>query len=381
MRTGIANLPLHYGSAPPWLFQRMAKLAREITVFVVSEFGASEMLLKLSDPFWFQSFGCVLGFDWHSSGLTTTTCGALKEGIKGLEKDLGLFIAGGKGATSRKTPSQIESNRFLAQNKALELVYASKMSAKVDNTAVQDGYQLYHHSFIFTSKGDWTVVQQGMNDLNRMARRYHWHYSKVQSSPDASVGIPTLRREKIEDQKGDDYEELDFVDEPHSGIITTKRAKTLNLVAHESEKSREVITEISKEKVEKNIGQVKRILNLAPHHQVNTKDLNPNSLKRILLKTYTSQPQNFEKLLGIYGVGPKTIRSLALISELIYGAKPSFRDPAKFSFAHGGKDGYPYPVDRKNYDKSIEILKEAVIKAKIGEKEKVEAIKRLAYIK
>jgi hypothetical protein len=354
MKTGIANLPLHYGKAPSWLFQRMKTLARQITIVIVDEFGAEEMLRKLADPFWFQALGSLLGFDWHSSGLTTTACGALKEGIRGLEKDLGLFIAGGKGGTSRKTPGEIEGfGKFLSRNPQ-ELIYASRMSAKVDSTAVQDGYQIYHHSFFFTREGSWCVVQQGMNVSRRYARRYHW------------LG------EALED----------FVCEPHSAICCEQRGECLNMVARESGKAREVSSELAKEKPERLIKELARLksLELPSRHQIVVRDMNPERLKRIFLRTYEVQPPGFESLLGIKGVGPKSIRALSLISELIYGASPSFQDPARFSFAHGGKDGHPYPVDRKNYNRSIAVLEKAVSQARIGRREKLETLKRLGLL-
>ena len=353
MRTGVANLPLHYGKAPRWLFSRMTKLAREIIVIIVEEYGSEEFVRKMSDPFWFQSFGCVLGFDWHSSGVTTTVCGAVKEGLKGLEKDLGIFVAGGKGGTSRKTPSEIEEfgNKYPVKADVSKLIYASKMSAKVDNTALQDGYQLYHHNFIFTSNGLWAVVQQGMNTENRWARRYHWLSSSFK----------------------------DFVCEPHTAICCDHKSITFNMVAKESEKARAVSTELAKEKPVKIIQEIKKfeILTLPAKHQIFLRDLRIESLSKVLLKTYERQPENFENLLGIYGVGPKTIRALSLISDLIYGARVSFKDPVKYSFAHGGKDGYPYPVDRKNYDTSISILRKAISEAKLGNSEKMDALRRL----
>lgn len=357
MKTGIANLPLHYGSAPRWLFDRMVKLAREITIFIVSEFSAEEFISRLADPFWFQSLGCVLGFDWHSSGLTTTTCGALKEGIKGLERDLGLFICGGKGGRSRRTPNEIKkfflSSRFKVPSS--DLVYASKISAKVDNTALQDGYQLYHHNFFFTKTGKWAVVQQGMNSFNRMARRYHWFSDEIK----------------------------DFVEEPQSAICCDNKGKPLNLVAKKSDLTRKVTAKIAKDKPEKNIkilGKIVKSLNLPRRHQIFTSDLKKDYLSKIFLKTYQKQPENFEDLLMIKGVGPKTLRALTLIAELIYGAKPSYEDPVRYSFAHGGKDGIPYPVNKKVYDQSIEILHRAIKKAKISLTEKEKAIKRLLNI-
>jgi hypothetical protein len=351
-RTGIANLPLHYGKAPRLLFDRMVPLAREITIAVVAEFGPEDMLRRLSHPYWFQAFGCVLGFDWHSSGVTTTLCGALKEGIKGIEKELGLFTAGGKGKTSRRTPAEIESwGEKIALDPA-PLVYASRMSAKVDSAAVQDGYQLYHHTLLFTSKGDWTVVQQGMNETNRYARRYHWLGETV----------------------------TDFVNEPHAAILAEARGETLNLTAGESASARSTITSIATEKTPKKIvTELKNLktLSLPAHHQIYTNDLHPDSLSKIILSAYERQPQDFEQLLGLSGVGAKTIRALSLISELIHGVAPSYCDPARYSFAHGGKDGIPYPVDRKTYDQSIELLAKAINKTKIGISEKQQAFSRL----
>jgi hypothetical protein len=330
----------------------MVKLAREITIAIVSDFGAEEMLRRLSHPYWFQAFGCILGYDWHSSGVTTTLCGALKEGLKGLEKDLGLFVAGGKGKTSRRTPEEIERWGELLAINPVPLVYASRMSAKVDSSAVQDGYQLYHHSFLFTKSGSWAVIQQGMNETNRYARRYHWLGEQLSS----------------------------FVNEPHSAVLSEARGQALNLVASESDPARTTITEIATEqKPEALIADLKKLktLDLPPHHYLTTQDLHPDSISRILLSTYERQPKDFEQLLGLQGVGAKTIRALSLISELIYGVAPSYRDPARYSFAHGGKDGIPYPVDRKTYDQSIELLRKAISKTKLGIREKNEAVSRL----
>ncbi len=351
-RTGVANLPLHYGKAPRWLFERMVKLAREITIVIVADFGPEEMLRRLSHPYWFQAFGCVLGFDWHSSGVTTTLCGALKEGVKGLEKDMGFFVAGGKGGTSRKTPAELESwGETIGLNPA-PLVYASRMSAKVDNNAVQDGYQLYHHNFFFTTRGNWAVVQQGMNETNHYARRYHWLGETV----------------------------ADFVNEPHSAILSETKGTTLNLVAGESSPARATITEIATEtKPENLMTDLKKLatLTLPAHHPLTVADIHPDSLSKILLSVYERQPEDFEQLLGMQGVGAKTLRALSLISELVYGVAPSYRDPARYSFAHGGKDGYPYPVDRETYDNSIEFLGKVVNKTRLGIGEKNEAMVRL----
>lgn len=358
MRTGIANLPLHYGSAPPWLFKKMTQLAREILKFIILEFSIDDFLIRISDPYWFQAFGCVLGFDWHSSGLTTTVCGALKEAIRGQEKDFGLYVCGGKGKASRKTPQEILNYAEKLGKDLTYLVYASKMSAKVDNSALQDGYQLYHHTFFFTESGKWAVIQQGMGSdfgvNSGWARRYHWLGDNVSN----------------------------FVCEPHAGIISDSRGLALNMVAKESNRCRFISVALTKEKPEKLLRYVKKLesLKLPREHQVFLKNLNSKYLSKIFLSTYTNQPQNYEQFLGIAGVGPKTVRALALISELIYGASPSFKDPARFSFAHGGKDGTPYPVDKKTYEKSIEFLKIAISKAKIGDKDKIRAFSQLTLI-
>ena len=330
----------------------MTKLAREITIAVVSEFGADEMLRRLSDPFWFQALGCVLGFDWHSSGVTTTVCGALKEGTNGIQKELGLFIAGGKGRTSRKTPLEIENVGQHLDYDVKSLIYASRMAAKVDSSALQDGYQLYHHAFFFTKAGLWAVVQQGMNEVNKFARRYHW----------LSEGVS------------------DFVCEPHAAICSQGTGQVLNLIAEESTPARDTITQIIRQdKSDKLVGQLKKLqtLNLPRRHHLELQDIHPERLAKIFVHTYEQQPENFEKLLGLEGVGPKSIRALSLLAELIYDVPVSMRDPARYSFAHGGKDGHPYPVDRKIYDKSIEILHKALEKAKLGETDKIAAFKRL----
>lgn len=351
MRTGTAHLPLHGGKAPRYLFDRMVKLAREISLIIITEHGSLELMRRLSDPFWFQAFGCVLGYDWHSSGVTTVVCGALKEAWKPVSKETGLFIAGGKGATSRKTPSEIEQLAGEIQVAPSGLIYASRMSAKVDNSAVQDGYQIYHHSFIFDREGRWAVVQQGMNESNGWARRYHWLSETVSN----------------------------FVDEPHAGIISSERTEPLNMVAHESEEARQASTALAIEKPWKNLKELKRLkhIELPGRHEILVRDINPDRLASTLESAYEAQPENFEQLLGAKNVGPRTIRALALLSEIVYGAKPSFNDPARFSFAHGGKDGHPYPVDKNTYDRSIQILHSAVEHAKIGERERLDAIKRL----
>jgi hypothetical protein len=351
MKTGIAHLPLHYGKAPSWLFQRMRGLSREITFFIIDVYGVDEMLRRLADPFWFQAFGCTLGFDWHSSGLTTTVCGALKEGIRGMEREVGFYIAGGKGKVSRKTPQEIEE---ICDQRAIDgtpLIYASRMSAKVDSAAVQDGYQIYHHTFFFTANGSWAVVQQGMNERTKYARRYHW----------LSQGVK------------------DFVCEPHWAVCCDQRNGGLNLVALESEKTRQTLTELSHEKPEFLVREGRKVteLYLQAEHPVPGEKIRMERMERAFSQICDHSPKNFEELLGIQGVGPKSLRALSLISELIYGVQPSFKDPTRFSFAHGGKDGHPYPVEKEVYDKTIEVLKGAIEKAQVGDREKMEAIRRL----
>ncbi|MBN1898779.1 MAG: DUF763 domain-containing protein [Spirochaetes bacterium] len=350
-KSGITNLPLHYGKAPRWLFNRMVKLAREITLIMVEEFGLEAFLKRIADPFWFQSFGCVLGFDWHSSGVTTTVCGALKEGLKDIENEIGIFIAGGKGSVSRKTPEEITIKNS-SKVRTEKLIYASKIVAKVDNTAIQDGFQLYQHNFVFTRDGDWAVIQQGMNPVSRYARRYHWISLSVKS----------------------------FTDEPHEAICCDiKKERVLNMVARESQKARQNVVVLSSEKPEKLIKEIKIMqrLNLPRHHYIDVRDINPDRLFKIFLKTYEKRPKDFEDLLCLQGVGPKTIRALSLISELIYGQTPSYQDPARYTFAHGGKDGHPYPVNREVYDRSINILGKSIQKSKAERSEKAKALERL----
>ena len=351
MKTGTANLPLHGGKAPAWLFNRMVKLAGAVIEIIAEDSGPEEVLRKISDPFWFQALGCILGFDWHSSGVTTTVCGAMKESMKGKERALGLFIAGGKGGASRKTPKEIENAAMRTGCDGGSLVYASRMSAKVDSSAVQDGYQLYHHCFFFTLNGKWAVVQQGMNDDNGYARRYHWFSEKV----------------------------ADFVEEPHTAICCDDRKEALDMTAKQSDGARRSSSSLSCEDPAfwlKETEQLKS-LDLPARHQILKEDISSRYFSQIMLKTYEARPANFEKLLSMEGVGPKTIRSLSLLSELIFGEKASYDDPARFSFAHGGKDRIPYPVDRETYDRTTEILNGWIGRAKVDTTEKVKASERL----
>lgn len=355
MRTGMADLPLHRGKAPRWLFTRMCQLAREITIFMVDQWGPEQMLNRLSDPFWFQSLGCVLGFDWHSSGVTTTVCGALKVGLRGLEKDLGLWVTGGKGRVSRRTPQEIRLGAEAISVDGEDLVYASRMAAKVDSSALQDGHQIYHHCFFFDRAGSWAVVQQGLNPRTGFARRYHWLSFQME----------------------------DFVHEPHAAVCAQATGKPLNLVARESEQARATVTSLAAQRPDYLVADVRKLqrLRLPRRHHILLQDIHPDRLKKAFLTSYQRQPEDFETLLSLKGVGPKTIRALSLISELIHGVKPSFRDPARFAFAHGGKDGHPFPVDRRGYDESIRVLRRAVEKARVGRRERAEAIGRLTQMR
>lgn len=374
MKTGIATVPLDYGKCPRWLFERMKRLSRAIILAVVEEFGTEELLKRLSDPVWFQSLGCAIGFDWNSSGLTTTTLGALKAGIFGLEKELGLFICGGKGKTSKKTPQQIQNWGELlgfSQREIENLVYASKISAKVDSCLIQGGFQIYHHNFIFTKEGQFSVIQQGMNTSLQKARRYHWLSLKIK----------------------------DFTEEPHSGIITDGNLKLLNLVSKESRKNKEISAELVKEEPQTLLRDIKIINEKSDFllrqkrlpgfcemelknrefqwHPVLKEKFNLKRLKKIVEKAHFLKPENFENLLMVEGVGPRTIRALSLVAELIYGAKPSYEDPARYSFAVGGKDGTPYFVEKETYDKLIKVTEKALEKSRISYRERLLCNKRL----
>ena len=353
MRTGRADLPLHGGRAPAWLFERMRLLAREIGRAIVEEEGPHGLLRRASDPFWFQAFGCVLGFDWHSSGLTTTACGALKEGLRPLFGELGIVVAGGKGKTSRRAPAEIAAGCEGFGTDAAPLVRASRLSAKVDSAAVQDGYDVYHHTFLFSSDGAWSVVQQGMNQSNGMARRYHWHTA------------PT------------------FVSDPHAGVAGRSEAAVTNLVASSGAQNRDVSVALAREEPSKVTAELTRMrtLTMPRHHFVRLADLHPDRVERVLLKAYEAQPEDYTSLLAVPGVGAKGLRALALVAEVTYGAPTSVKDPVSFSFAHGGKDGTPFPVDRKTYDSTIESLKRAVDDAQAGRGDKRAALQRLARLR
>jgi hypothetical protein len=381
MRRGIATFTLDTGRCPPWLFERMVRLGREMVRVLVSEFGPDEFIRRIADPVWFQSLGTVLAFDWNASGLTTILTAALKEAIRHREQDLGLFICGGKGKTSRKTPDEIANwgnTLSLPDGSVSNLVYNSRMAAKVDNSLIQDGYQIYHHAFFFSRNGAWAVVQQGMNEADASARRYHWFSDNVH----------------------------DLVCEPHTGIVApAKQEHTLNLTARDSESTRELSVELVDagyqplmkdiEILRAHASPLSRMVSLRhagdqltflhlentefTQHPVLAEDFSKSRyLEKILHLLCDTKPKNYEQLLATEGVGPKTVRALSLVGEVIYGAKPSYEDPARYSFAHGGKDETPYPVDRATYDQTIATLSEAVQKSRISPIDKDKALKRLA---
>ena len=359
----MVNLPLHGGHPPKWLFSRMVKLAEAITEVILEEYSSEEFLKRISNPYWFQGFSCVLGFDWHSSGTTTTTLGALKQAIN-IEKH-GLYITGGKGAKSRKSPEGIKraGNLFnLKSSKIENMVKASKLTAKIDNTCIQDGYTLYQHNFFITEKGEWAVVQQGMNTENKYARRYHW------------IG-------KIDN----------FLEDPHSGISCDfKSPNSLNMVSKDSKEVQNISLDLINDNPEhlrryfkKKDNQLllsdfdlKNKFTMPPHHPVLDMDLS-NKEFEVLKRAWEIQPSNYEDLILLKGIGPKKIRALALISDLVFGESASWEDPVKYSFTHGGKDGFPYPVDKKVYDNSIATIKDAIYQSKLNKKEELNAIKRL----
>ena len=364
IQRGIANLPLHGGKAPKWLFKRMVRLSKKITDIIIYEYGRKEFLSRLSDPFWFQSLSCVLGYDWHSSGTTTVTCGALKEALD--PEEYGFAITGGKGKASRKTLEEI--NKFgelfnLSDEKIKKLNYTSRMSAKVDNSAIQDGHSLYHHVFIFSEDDIWSVIQQGMNSKTSYARRYQWF--------------------------SEDFDR--FVSDPHKAIVGEKsNINVLNMVASESKNTQKTSVDLvcdnpchlqndwanlTRHPCQTTLddwnGRKKKISKIESLDM--PRSINWNNMKKI----YDFQPRNYEELIGLNGVGPSMIRALALVSELIYGDKPSWSDPVKFTFAHGGKDGVPFEVDRSTYSNSIDFLREAINLAEIDNKDRLQILKKL----
>jgi uncharacterized protein len=347
----FADLPLHHGKVPPWLAARMSSLGGAIVETIVDNYGRAAFLSRLSDPFWFQSFGAVLGMDWHSSGITTSVMGSLKYAINPRYNDLGLFIAGGKGKHSRNTPLELMRFGDRTGLNASELVHKSRLTAKVDNNAIQDGFQIYMHSFVVSKEGQWAVVQQGLNDSNGMARRYHWHSETVRS----------------------------FTETPHTSIYGKNQGEILNLTDMEAVSSKAKMLEIVAEKPSVIIPEIQRLI-LPDHHEVRAQDINLKRLGATLAMAHDKGLRDFESLLCLENVGPRTIQSLALVSEIIHGTPSRFSDPARFSFAHGGKDGHPFPVPTKTYDETIALLKDSVERSKIGDQDKLTAIKNLSLV-
>ncbi len=358
MSKAFAILPLHDGRAPRWLFSRMVKLAGCIAEIILHEYGSRGLLERLSDPWFFQSLSCVLGYDWHSSGTTTVTCGALKEA---LSPDLhGVAIAGGKGRASLRAPQEIEAlglRMGLGTGRLEELKKASRMAAKVDNSLIQDGYRLYHHTLIFDEEEGWTVIQQGMNEGERNARRYHW-----------PLKPPSL------------------VEEPHNAILCDKRLQmVLDMTSSKSRGSREASLELARE----NPRRLQRLVGVEAPRGQGTLDewlgcrrvlMMPSTINwEALRRAYEFQPESYEELISMRGVGPSTVRGLALIAELIYGERPSWSDPVRFSFAFGGKDGVPFPVDRGAMDEAIDVLRTGILSSHLRREEKMRALERLRW--
>ncbi|PUZ20100.1 hypothetical protein GA0116948_12417 [Chitinophaga costaii] len=351
MSRGYADLPLHYGHIPPWLAQRMGLLGGAIVEAILADYGKAEVIRRFSDPFWFQALGCVLGMDWHSSGITTSVMGALKRAVNPRSKELGIYICGGKGKHSKDTPREL---LVMAEKTGLpgaDLVRSSKLVAKVDNTAIQDGFQLYLHCFLVSDEGDWSVVQQGMNDASGMARRYHWSSAALQS----------------------------YVDAPHTFIYGQNQGLILNLTDKDAASTRQGVLQLSKENPVDLIQDI-RHLKMPMHHDVREKDVNLKRLGSVLALAQQQPVGDFESLLLLEGVGPRTLQSLTLVSEVIHGTPSRFADPARFSFAHGGKDGHPFPVPVNVYDDTIHVLRQALHKAKVGDSDKKDAIQQLSIL-
>jgi hypothetical protein len=347
-RSGFADLPLHGGRVPPWLSERMEKLGTAIVESIVHHYGAAEFLSRLSDPFWFQALGCVMGMDWHSSGITTSVLSALKHGVNPRAHELGIHICGGRGKQSRKTPDELLG---IAEDRNLDgnvLVQTSRLTARIDNNAINDGFQIYLHSFVVSASGDWAVVQQGMNERTGLARRYHWHSASVR----------------------------DFVCEPHTGIVGEQEGTILNLVDRRAKRAQDALLEIAAEHPDKTIRELQK-LSLPKHHDVRVENVDLKRLGAVLAVSYERQLHDFASLLLLEKLGPRTLQSLALIAEVVHGAPTRFSDPARFSFALGGKDRHPFPVPLKTYDESLSVLRRSLDAAKLGDTEKIDGFKRL----
>src|SRR5947209_1407996 len=349
-RCGVADLPLHGGHVPAWLAERMTKLGTGIVESVLSHYGTSELLSRLSDPFWFQALGCVMGMDWHSSGITTSVMGALKRGLNPRAHELGIYVCGGRGKHSRKTPDELRAVADRISLDGEELARTSRLTAKIDNNAIADGFQLYLHSFVVSKSGEWAVVQQGMNEATGLARRYHWHSATVR----------------------------DFVSEPHTGIVgdSLLPGEIMNLTDHRARPAQSALLEIAQENPERTLGEVRK-LTMPAHHDIHAQNVDLKRLGAVLAVAYERQLRDFANLLLLENLGPRTLQSLALIAEVVHGTPTRFADPARFSFAHGGKDGHPFPVPLKTYDESLSVLRRALDQAKVGHSEKLEGFGRL----
>jgi hypothetical protein len=347
-RSGIADLPLHGGRVPQWLAEQMTQLGSAITETIVQDCGASVFLSRLSDPFWFQALGAVMGMDWHSSGITTSVMGALKRGIAPRADELGIYICGGRGRFSRNTPQELRS---IAERRGFDgeaLVRTSRLTARIDNNAIADGFQIYLHSFIVTANGEWAVVQQGLNDRSGMARRYHWHSASVR----------------------------DFVAGPHTGIVGENQGTIMNLVDAQAKLAQTALLDIANEKPETTL-RAARYLRMPDHHEVRAANIDLKRLGAVLAVAYERDLHQFAELLLLENLGPRTLQSLALIAEVVHGAPNRFADPARFSFAHGGKDRHPFPVPLKTYDESLTFLRTSLDAAKLGGRDKLDGFRRL----
>jgi hypothetical protein len=347
-RSGQADLPLHNGNVPQWLAQRMAALGGAISESIILDYGHDELLTRLADPFWFQAFGCVLGMDWHSSGITTSVIGALKRALRPKASELGIYVCGGRGRHSRQTPDELVAVGERTGLDASQLIRASRLSARVDNNAVGDGFQLYLHSFIVARNGQWVVVQQGMNDQTGMARRYHWHSATLKS----------------------------FVETPHSGIAGQPQGAIMNLVDRQAVPAQGAILDILRRKPETNLQEIRK-LTMDRQHEVARHCVDLKRLGAVLLMAYERNLSDFASALLMEKLGPRTLQSLALVAEVIHGTPTRFRDPARFAFAHGGKDRQPFPVPTKVYDRTIEVLQTSLEKAKLADKDRSAGLSRL----
>ena len=359
-RSGTADLPLHGGRVPQWLADRMSKLGTAIVESVVVRYGRSELLTRLSDPFWFQALGSVMGMDWHSSGITTSVLGALKRGLHGRADELGIYVCGGRGRHSRNTPNEL---RAISDRRGFDgeaLVRTSRLTARIDNNAIADGFQIYLHTFIITSDGEWAVVQQGMNEASGLARRYHWHSATVR----------------------------DFTAEPHTGIVGEHRGEIMNLVDREAKPAQLALLDIVRQKPVTTLLDAARCracaspqdaqrLLLPKHHEVRASDVDLRRLGAVLAVAYEREFHDFAELLLLEKLGPRTLQTLSLVAEVVHGTPTRFSDPARFSFALGGKDRHPFPVPLKTYDGSLAILQSSLEEAKLGDADKLGGFERL----